>query len=316
MWLPGTDGSVASTSRGHVDSRRVYHLVKGGNINVHHWRPGRRWCWWFRMDYHGHTSSVNNNSPAQPQPLPLTSSLPTSVVAVNYSIAKNAPFQNLNVHTLSSSFGALDFLPVLTTFLRLHIPICNISPSQYDCFNTFWQLNVRLLPNCYLNDSPWTSRICTTPAVEAKGRTPAKPPHFDAALVFVCTEGSVGLKVSITGLTTGINLKLQFPGLCVAQIRVIFELPPQFGSYLHPLAYLEWFTSLGNPDPLTGMHIVTHSTRQSCRNAAIVPVTQIVMGKGLGNPWGTRVRVRRVRVRVQILRPLSNPYPSRGVRGF
>jgi len=35
----------------------------------------------------------------------------------------------------------------------------------------------------------------------------------------------------------------------------------------------------------------------------------IVMGKGLGNPRGTRVRVRRVRVRVQILRPSENPYP-------
>jgi len=106
------------------------------------------------------------------------------VVAVNYSIAKNAPFQNLDVHVLSSSFGAPDFLPALTTFLCLHVPICNIAPSKYDCFNAFRQLNVRLPPNCYLNDSPRTSRIRTTPAVEAKGRTPAKPPHFDAALVF------------------------------------------------------------------------------------------------------------------------------------
>ena len=92
------------------------------------------------------------------------------------------------------------------------------------------------------------------------------------------TEGSVGLKVSITGLTTGSNLRLQFLGLRVAQLRVIFELPPQFGSYPHPLAYLEWFTSLGNPDPLTGMHTVTRSTRQSRRNATIVPVTQIARG--------------------------------------
>jgi len=107
------------------------------------------------------------------------------------------------------------------------------------------------------------------------------------------TEGSGGLKVSITGLTTGSNLRLQFLGLRVAQLRVIFELPPQFGSYPHPLAYLEWFTSLGNPDPLTGMHTVTRSTRQSRRNAAIVPVTQIAcrchligkLGKEISSAW-------------------------------
>jgi hypothetical protein len=40
------------------------------------------------------------------------------------------------------------------------------------------------------------------------------------------------------------------------------------------------------------------------------------MGKGLENPWGSRVRVRSVRVRVQILRPLTNPYPSAGVKGL
>ncbi|KAF8803595.1 hypothetical protein BYT27DRAFT_7303850, partial [Phlegmacium glaucopus] len=67
-------------------------------------------------------------------------------------------------------------------------------------------------------------------------------------------------------------------GLRVAQVRIIFELPPQFGYYLHPLAYVEWFTSLGNPDPLTGMHTVTRSTCQSHRNVSIVPVTQIARG--------------------------------------
>ncbi|KAF7371542.1 hypothetical protein MVEN_00009200 [Mycena venus] len=37
-------------------------------------------------------------------------------------------------------------------------------------------------------------------------------------------------------------------GLRPAQIRVIFKLPPQFGTYSHPLAYIEWFTPLNKPD--------------------------------------------------------------------
>jgi hypothetical protein len=43
--------------------------------------------------------------------------------------------------------------------------------------------------------------------------------------------------------------------------------------------------------------------------SAVRKYVWLVMGKGLGNPRGTRVRVRRVRVRVQILRPSANPYP-------
>ena len=36
------------------------------------------------------------------------------------------------------------------------------------------------------------------------------------------------------------------------------------------------------------------------------------MGKGFGNPTGTRVRVQRVRVRVRTREPLKNPYPCQG----
>ncbi|KAJ7722129.1 hypothetical protein DFH07DRAFT_857176, partial [Mycena maculata] len=49
-----------------------------------------------------------------------------------------------------------------------------------------------------------------------------------------------------------------FAGLRPAQIRVIFKLPLQFGSYPHPLAYIEWFTPLkSRPDPVSGM-FTTH----------------------------------------------------------
>ncbi|KAF8798868.1 hypothetical protein BYT27DRAFT_7264414 [Phlegmacium glaucopus] len=192
------------------------------------------------IDYHGHTSPGN---------------------AINYSLAKKAPFQNINVSTLSSSFGAFNFLPALTTFLRLHLPICNIAPSHHDRFNAFQQLNVKLPANCYLNDNPQTSRICTTPTIEAKGHTPAKPAHFNVALIIEDHD----VYKRFGGIA----------GLRVAQVRVIFKLPPQFRYYLHPLAYVEWFTSLGNPDPLMGMHTVTRSMCQSHRNVLIVPVTQI-----------------------------------------
>jgi hypothetical protein len=69
-----------------------------------------------------------------------------------------------------------------------------------------------------------------------------------------------------------------FIGLRVAQIRLIFNLPPQFGFFRHPLAYIEWFTPLGSMDPNTGLFSITRSTRQARRNAEVVSVDRIVRG--------------------------------------
>ena len=69
-----------------------------------------------------------------------------------------------------------------------------------------------------------------------------------------------------------------FLGLRIAQVRLIFNLPAQFGSYPHPLAYIEWFTPLGMIDPNTGLHSVTRSTRQGQRNSEIVSVDRIIRG--------------------------------------
>ena len=69
-----------------------------------------------------------------------------------------------------------------------------------------------------------------------------------------------------------------FIGLRIAQVRVIFNLPAQFGSFHHPLAYVEWFTPLGTVDATTGLHSVTRSTRRAQRNSEIVSVERIVRG--------------------------------------
>jgi hypothetical protein len=65
-------------------------------------------------------------------------------------------------------------------------------------------------------------------------------------------------------------------GLKVAQVRVIFSLPAAFGKYPHPLAYVEWFTPLRDPDPATGMHIISRSTQFHRRNAAVIPANWIL----------------------------------------
>lgn len=38
----------------------------------------------------------------------------------------------------------------------------------------------------------------------------------------------------------------------LTQVRVLFELLPQFGTFPRPLAHIEWFTPLRDPEPIIG----------------------------------------------------------------
>jgi hypothetical protein len=67
-------------------------------------------------------------------------------------------------------------------------------------------------------------------------------------------------------------------GLRVAQIHLIFNLPPQFGVVACPLAYIEWFTPLGVPDHITGLYVVRRSTRRRQPNTELVSVDRLVRG--------------------------------------
>ena len=53
-------------------------------------------------------------------------------------------------------------------------------------------------------------------------------------------------------------------------------LPPQLGTFPHPLAYIEWFTPLCDPEPVIGMYKISQSTRNHCRNAVVVSVGDIM----------------------------------------
>ncbi len=70
---------------------------------------------------------------------------------------------------------------------------------------------------------------------------------------------------------------------------MIFTLPPQFSKYDHPLAYVEWFTPLGQPDPGTGMRPIRRSTRQLRRNASILSVDRISRGCHLIAKVGSQI---------------------------
>ncbi|KAJ6537137.1 hypothetical protein B0H19DRAFT_1213719 [Mycena capillaripes] len=200
---------------------------------------------------------------------------PTKLPTTAYKIAKSPAVENVTVGYLKTAHGAENIIPALTDFLKRHFKPSGIKPGAYDRFDVFTQVSVHLRQNRYLSDESRSSRIRAVPAVPSKGRAAGSPAIFDTALIIE----DPSLYVPSSGLV----------GLRPAQIRVIFKLPPQFGSYTHPLAYIEWFTPLNGPEPVSGMFTTRRSTRNHSRNSAVISVEHIVRACHLMAKCGTTI---------------------------
>lgn len=221
-----------------------------------------------------------DHTPVAPPPSPV------------WQVAKRPPFVNVSVSDLETKHETPFFLPTFSDFVQKNIPRAP-SPSKYDRFDIYKQIRITLPFNRYLSPTRVnTDRIRTTPARPAKGRQLATASRFDTALV-VEDPSSYQVSSSLHGkcfsLPTEKHVSSPLTGLRVAQIRIIFNLPPQFGRHTKPLAYIEWFTPLGTPDPVTGMYTVRRSTRARRPNAEIISVDRIVRSCHLMGKCGRQI---------------------------
>ncbi|KAJ7860957.1 hypothetical protein B0H14DRAFT_2198077, partial [Mycena olivaceomarginata] len=177
-----------------------------------------------------------------PSPSPSSSSiLPPNII---YTTALRPPHTNCTVAYMQTQQGAVDIIPALTSFLKLHFKSCPTVPGPFDRFHLSNQVVLHLPPNRYLSQQHFKLRAI--PTVPPKGRHLGSPAIFDTVLIVDDPSRYVP--------SSGIH------GLRSAQIRTVFKLPPQFGSFPHPLAYVEWFTPLNRPDPVSGMYTTHRST--------------------------------------------------------
>ncbi|KAF9553806.1 hypothetical protein CPC08DRAFT_786360, partial [Agrocybe pediades] len=107
-----------------------------------------------------------------------------STFSITYRVAKTPPLPNCTINDLETAHGAVDFIPVLTTFLRKYSPR-SPPPSSFDRFDIYKQLTVESsTSNRFLSSNQLLKqRIRASPPKSAFGRKASVPGLFDTALL-------------------------------------------------------------------------------------------------------------------------------------
>ncbi|KAJ7076071.1 hypothetical protein B0H15DRAFT_791005 [Mycena belliarum] len=187
-----------------------------------------------------------------------------STPSKTYQIAKTHPsaLRNIAAADIIAGHGAAYFLEAVRAYISPYSPLM---PQPFDRFNLFKRLTFLLpaIPEASYNNR--RNIVRASPPVPARGiRSPAQPAHLDFALV---RTGERNDKTDRTALQ----------GLRVAHVKVLFNLPQVYAlETSHPLAYVEWYTPFGTPDPVTGLFTLRRSTRNNHVYGEIIGIDRIV----------------------------------------
>ncbi|KAI6026905.1 hypothetical protein BKA83DRAFT_4463011 [Pisolithus microcarpus] len=188
-----------------------------------------------------------------------------------YKVAKVPPHRQVSVDRIRSDYNAQDFVPALKHFLSSHSGRQQvIQPIESDRFDVYNQLYIETGPSSITGRGPCLQKIRASPKVAVRGRKAKIPGHFDT--VFVLEEDHQHIRVLVPSVVR------------IAQVRIIFKLPDHLGTHPHPLAYVEWFTALHRRDPVTGLYVVTCSTRNRRPNVLVVSIDRFASG-GSSMDW-------------------------------
>ncbi|TFK84310.1 hypothetical protein K466DRAFT_496815 [Polyporus arcularius HHB13444] len=199
-----------------------------------------------------------------------------------YVIAKTPGLPGTSVQQLVREFGCTDFVPALEDFLRKscrsrQLPAAAQHINARTRFAVYRRMAVHLPPLRQVSRKPIKDTIRAVPAQRARPLCPSSPAHFDTVLARELPAEEYDPLHPLEGLS-------------VARVRAIFRLPEAYGrQFKHPVAFVEWFTSLRGLDPDTGMFKVSKSTRNHRRRVSIIPITQIQQSCHLIPVWGKRI---------------------------
>lgn len=181
-----------------------------------------------------------------------------------YIIVKFPPYPQMSIASLIDSFTASDFLQIFTTLLE-HSPNTSSrapKPSLSMHLLVFKCFTVRLPSIPQVTNHVTKDVVYARPALPLVGIRPGSAAAFDTVLA---RENSSQGRQGHSPLSQ----------LTVGQVKVIFCIPDEFGSFPHPMAYVEWFTPLTSLAPDLLMYQISRSTHNRQRCASIIPITQI-----------------------------------------
>ncbi|KIK13304.1 hypothetical protein PISMIDRAFT_18070 [Pisolithus microcarpus 441] len=190
-------------------------------------------------------------------------SLLQTPVKTHYKVAKNPSRRQVSIAHIESDYNAPEFIPALKHFLASNLDRHQvILPCPSDRFDVYNHLYIDTGPSVTMGHAHTVHKIRASPKVGARGRKVQTPARFDTVFV----QGGENPRME-TFLANSVK---------IAQVRVIFNLPHHLSSYPHPLAYVEWFTALQWRDPVSGLYIITRSTRNRSRNVSVISVDRII----------------------------------------
>ncbi|KAG2096657.1 hypothetical protein BD769DRAFT_1631432 [Suillus cothurnatus] len=188
---------------------------------------------------HSHLDSdLDSDSRSENAEAAVTHTTPADNLGVIHVLAKIPAHPHQSVQNIVGAHGMTDFLPALQSFLQTNLPHNTIVPGPQDRFDIYRQIIIVTPPAFQVGEVPMSRWIRATPVKLASGWKAGSPDRFDMTLISV---GPWSLQLH------------SLDGLQVAQIRVIFSHPRQFGEYSRALAYIEWFTPFRAPDPSSRM---------------------------------------------------------------
>jgi hypothetical protein len=79
------------------------------------------------------------------------------------------------------------------------------------------------------------------------------------------------------------------PGHRLAQVRLIFRLPEEYGLFTEPLLYVHWFKPLRPAVEPLGMHHVSFSSHNHRQRASIIPASHVIRSVHLIPNFGRAV---------------------------
>ncbi|KAL0565419.1 hypothetical protein V5O48_016604 [Marasmius crinis-equi] len=220
-------------------------------------------------------------------------SLPASSSSlIRYDIASNPSLSHVPASHIIIQHRTGHFLEALESYLQANG--CRISPKPFDQFDLFKQITFTLPKIFPASDSQLSLKniVRASSPAPARDRKKAVPGQMDFALISTEERNEN---------TEGTPLE----GLRVALVRVLFTLPFVFGvRTLHPLAYIEWYTPFGRPDPITSLITLKPSTRNHHAHGEVLSVTQIVRnchltpfyGRAINHSWNSENVVEKCRV--------------------